>query len=436
MHIVVIDTTLTTPPTGGAHTFLVDLTQLLVRRNWKLSIVTQPGPEAGILSALQESGAEVIVNLWNERHLPEEKAPRLASWVNGCHPDVYVVSASPDVGWLALPLLDSSIATFSIAHNDVDAFYEPLKHYQPFVDCAIGVSQTTYNRIIERCSVPPERVRHIPYGVRSLSAEEVLALSRDKTAECLKIGYVGRIVQEQKRVLDLVPLALELVRRRVCFELYIIGEGPERRILETALEQEGLAGSVKLLGWLSPARVNEELRKLDVFVLLSEYEGLPVALLEAMGKALAPVVTRTESGNTQLVQDGKNGFIVDVGDISAFGQRLQLLANDRQRLLLTGRAAWETSQHYSLERMGENYVESFQNAAGKAAERQQREGLSSRYPVMPSCRSKYPAWLRKIKRRVVSLVSPNFVGTTSDTQRSGGSSPSTQVYVADHPSNR
>ena len=231
----------------------------------------------------------------------------------------------------------------------------------------------------------------------SLSAEEVLALSRDKTAECLKIGYVGRIVQEQKRVLDLVPLALELVRRRVCFELYIIGEGPERRILETALEQEGLAGSVKLLGWLSPARVNEELRKLDVFVLLSDYEGLPVALLEAMGNALAPVVTRTESGNTQLVQDGKNGFTVDVGDISAFGERLQLLANDRQRLLLTRRAAWETSRHYSLERMVENYIESFQNAAGKAAERQQREGLSSRYPVMPACRSKYPAWLRKIK---------------------------------------
>src|SRR5712692_3042262 len=93
MHVVVIDTTLTTPPTGGAHTFLVDLAESLIGRGWKVSVVTRPGREGAIASALTNSGAEVIMNLWSERHLPEEKAARLTKWVNACRPDVYVVSA-------------------------------------------------------------------------------------------------------------------------------------------------------------------------------------------------------------------------------------------------------------------------------------------------------------------------------------------------------
>src|SRR5438128_39237 len=99
MHLVVIDTTLTTPPTGGAHTFLVDLSDELVSRGWKVSVVTQAGADNSISSALENCGAEVVMNLWSARHLPEEKAPRLAAWVNARKPDAYVVSASPDVGW-------------------------------------------------------------------------------------------------------------------------------------------------------------------------------------------------------------------------------------------------------------------------------------------------------------------------------------------------
>src|SRR5207244_12771 len=133
----------------------------------------------------------------------------------------------PDVGWLALPLLDNSIATLSIAHNDVDAFYEPLKHYGPFIDCAVGVSETTYNKIIQSCSVPSTRARQIPYGVRALSSEQI-SLKMNAPEQPLKIGYVGRIVQEQKRVMDFVPLVAELAKRDVRFKLKLIGDGPDR----------------------------------------------------------------------------------------------------------------------------------------------------------------------------------------------------------------
>lgn len=398
MHIVVVDTTLTTPPTGGAQTFLVNLAESLARKQIQLSVITQPGPEATIVSALQNAGTAVHMNLWTPAHLPEEKAPVLADWVNTNGADTYVISISPDVGWLALPLLDPAIATLSIAHNDVSAFYEPLKHYHPFMDCAVGVSEAIRRKIIDDCGVPPERTNRIAYGVRSLTESEVDELLGNLSSDGpLRIGYIGRMVQEQKRVMEFVPLVAELVKRGVEFEMHLIGDGSARLPLEAELKRQGLHSRVKLWGWLGPNEVEQRLLNLDVFVLLSDYEGLPVALLEAMGRALVPVVTIIESGNQELVQDGHNGFAIPVGDINSFADHLEQLARDPEQLAKMKRAAWQTGEEYSVERMTERYLTCFRAARANAAQRDYRPDLSTPFPVMPSCRSKYPFWMRKIK---------------------------------------
>ena len=344
------------------------------------------------------------MELWESYHIPEEKAARLANWVNAHKPGAYVVSASPDVGWLALPLLDSAIATFTIAHNDVGAFYEPLKHYHLFVDCAIGVSETIHQKIIRDCGVPAERARHIPYGVQPVALEH-LGERGSELERPLAIGYVGRIVQEQKRVMDFVPLVRELTDRDVPFQLEIIGDGPNRSELERQLKATGVAEHVEFTGWLSPENVKTKLGALDVFLLLSDYEGLPVALLEAMAHGVVPVVTRIESGNTQLVRDGQNGFVLPVGDTASFAARLESLASDPETLATFGHAAWETSKQYSIEKMADNYEAAFTEVAQRVSARREREGVGANYPVMNSCRSKYPFWLRRIKQRVVTLGS-------------------------------
>jgi glycosyltransferase involved in cell wall biosynthesis len=402
MHIVLVDTTLTTPPTGGAQTFLVSIAGSLVDRHYKVSIVTQPGPESRTIDALQRAGAEIHSNLWNKAHLPEDRAARLAAWIKANEVQVFIISISPDVGWVALPLLEPSVATVSIAHNDVGAFYEPLKHYHPFVDCAIGVSETIHQKIIRDCGVPGERARHIPYGVQPATLEQ-LSERRSELENPLAIGYLGRIVQEQKRVLDFVPLVRDLTQRNVRFQLEIIGDGPDRSELERQLKAAGLAEHLEFTGWLSPEKVKAKLRGLDVFLLLSDYEGLPVALLEAMAHGVVPVVTRIESGNTQLVRDGENGFVLPVGDMASFAARLESLASDRQALVVFGRAAWETSKQYSIEKMVDNYVTAFTEVAQRVSTRRKREGVGANYPVMNSCRSKYPFWLRKIKARLLTL---------------------------------
>lgn len=402
MRVVFVDTTMTAPPTGGAHTFLVDLCPALAERGRRVSFVTQPGPEQSIVRALRAAGGEIEERLWPASSLPEERAERLAQWVNSVRPEVYVISASPDAGWLALPLLDPEIPTLSIAHNDVGAFYEPLKHYGAFVDCAVSVSREIERRTIEECGVPPSRARRIPYGVDSLGEREARARAESSLAGGpLRIGYVGRLVEEQKRVLEMAPLASEMARRGVEFELHLVGEGHARAALEAEFARLGVAGRVKFWGWLSSAEVKRRLKELDVFLLMSDYEGLSVALLEAMGHALAPVVTDIRSGTGEVVVDGQSGFLLPVGDVNAFAERLERLASDRPLLASLRAAAWETSQSYTVGRMADEYVRCFGEARANNSDRGARARRQPDFPVMPACRSPYPFWLRKIKRRVL-----------------------------------
>lgn len=403
-HAVIVDTTLTTPPTGGGQTFLIELSRALIGRGWRISVVTQPGPEGAVVASLGTVGVEVRDQIWRRSHLPEERGRALAAWVNSEGPDVYVVSISPDAGWLALPSLDPSIPTLSIAHNDVGAFYAPVEHYAPLIDCAIGVSYETTRRLREETGIPSERVRHIPYGIHSLEsaeAERRIKASREPGAP-LRIGYVGRVVEEQKRVMEFVAVALELRKRGVAYELHIIGDGNEKAALEAEFRKNGFGAEVRFWGWLSPKQVSEKLAELDVFVLLSDYEGLPVALLEAMGHALVPVVTIIGSGNTQLINDGRNGLLFPVGDIPACALHLERLFLEDGLLPALRRGAWETAGKYSVDRMVERYEECFRDVSAPDFPRAHRLGIPHPYPLLPACRSRYPTWLRKIKYRLAA----------------------------------
>jgi len=408
MHIVVVDTTLTTPPTGGAQTFLLDLVESLVQKGFRCSVITQPGAESSIADALSKAGAEVLMNLWASSHLPEEKAPRLAAWVNDINDKViYIVSISPDVGWLVLPLLNQSIATLSIAHNDVSAFYAPVTHYAPLLDCAVGVSLETARRLREETGLPGERVRYIPYGVHVDAQVEVegrIDVRRDLRRP-LRIAYVGRVVAEQKRIMDFVGVIRELKNRQVPFELHIVGEGCDRTRLEQELEQNGFMGVVRLWGWLNPQEVKLRLAECDAFVLLSDYEGLPVALLEAMGQALVPVVTRINSGNSQLIRDGENGLMFPVGDAAACAEHLARLSTDEALLRTLRRAAWDTAREYSVDRMVEAYEKCFRHLLASDFSNAHRSTAPRPYPLLPACKSRYPFWLRKVKSRLATLRS-------------------------------
>jgi glycosyltransferase involved in cell wall biosynthesis len=399
MRFAVVDTTLTTPPTGGCQTFLEHLAPALKSRGHKVDVLTQPGPELAVADRLEKAGVRVLDAVWPRRFLPEERASCLADWSRRERIEAYIVSVSSDVGWLALPLLDRIVRTGAIVHADSLTFYAPLAYYEPFVDHAIGVSREACRNITRLCGIPARRALHIPYGVERLSdAQFAERLRASPGRRALEAAYVGRLVHSQKRILDLAPVVIELTRRHLPFRMHIIGSGEDAHRLRADLAAARVDHQVRWWGWLAPADVRLRLSQLDVIVLLSDTEGLPLVLLEAMGHGVVPVATRIPSGNTELVRDGENGYLAEVGDTKAFADRLEKLHREPRLLARLRRAAWLTSADYSVERMATSYEVCFTADAARASR------PAGAFPVMPSCRSRYPAWLRKVKWRLSSAM--------------------------------
>jgi glycosyltransferase involved in cell wall biosynthesis len=392
--VCLIDTQMCLPPSGGPNYFLLTLAAHLVRRGWRVWVIGQPGPHRQVLDKYLAEGISVLENVWATGSLPEEKAECLGEWAERTRPDVFLISNCTDAAWLALPGLPKTVRTISVAHHNVAAYYQPVQHYAPFIDCAVGVSPQIAERLTELTA--PERCRYIPYGVDILSADRFAArLAREDHA--LRIGYVGRLVEEQKRLSRLVPIAAELSRRAIPFHLQLIGDGPDRPAVERAFREHGLHEHVSFPGWLDRDALAQRYAELDVLVMVSDAEGLPIALLEAMGHGAVPVVSDVQSGMTSVIRNGENGFLLSKHDTQGFADRVELLARDVSRRRAMQAKSWETSQDYSVERMVSAYETLFRDLL--SSDHGRPDGpVADGFPVMPSCRSRYPYWLRKAKR--------------------------------------
>jgi glycosyltransferase involved in cell wall biosynthesis len=126
-----------------------------------------------------------------------------------------------------------------------------------------------------------------------------------------------------------------------------VGDGPDRAELEARATALGLARDVRFLG--NRHDVPALLAAADLFVLSSLWEGLPLALLEAMAAGLPPIVT-TVGGNVEVIEHGKSCILVPAANEQALANALTCLLHDPLRREQIGRAARERfEQRYSLE---------------------------------------------------------------------------------------
>ncbi|MFL5308813.1 MAG: glycosyltransferase, partial [Myxococcales bacterium] len=129
--------------------------------------------------------------------------------------------------------------------------------------------------------------------------------------------------------------AAALVRRQVPDVRFgLVGEGPERELLERRIEELGLRDAVHLLG--TRYDVPAILARSTAFCLPSRAEGLSNAIMEAMAAAL-PVVATDAGGNAELVRHRSTGFVVPAGDARAMAERLIELLSDPPRARAMGR---------------------------------------------------------------------------------------------------
>ncbi len=168
---------------------------------------------------------------------------------------------------------------------------------------------------------------------------------------------VARLFPEKNHRLLLNAFA-DAAQNNDDFRLLIAGEGTEENALRAQIESLNLTAKVQMLG------VRRDVPRLlaasDVFVLSSDREGLPIAVLEAMAAA-RPVIATAVGNVPDVVRDGETGRLIPPGDIAALAEALNDLLSDASRSEILGAAAREAVRDYDVRHMVERYEKLFDN---------------------------------------------------------------------------
>ncbi|MBI4610217.1 MAG: glycosyltransferase family 4 protein [Candidatus Rokubacteria bacterium] len=202
-----------------------------------------------------------------------------------------------------------------------------------WTDRLLAVSEAVRQDLLLRRVGSPERLQVVPLGLdldpflRSETLRGQLRAELDLSDAPL-VGIVARLVPI-KRHEDFLSAAQAVTMRIPNCRFVVVGDGELRGRLETRAQTLGLAGRIHFLGWRGDlARIYADL---DVVVLTSANEGLPVSLIEAMASARAVVATRV-GGVPDLVEDGVTGLLVRPGEPDELARAvLELLADPERR---------------------------------------------------------------------------------------------------------
>lgn len=166
------------------------------------------------------------------------------------------------------------------------------------------------------------------------------------------VGCIA-VLSRQKGVIYLLESVRELVESDSRLRFLIVGGGRREQELRDQCSQYGLDGKVQFTGYRSDAL--RLLGALDIFILPSLWEGLPMVLLEAMATEL-PIVVTDVADNRNIIEDGVSGLVIPPKDPAAISEALRRMAGDMAAAREMGRLAYDTYQaRYSDTVMVEQY---------------------------------------------------------------------------------
>jgi len=359
-------------PRDGAEMLLLDLMRL-----------RQPGFRYVVVCLIRGGALEeeftrigIPVVIFGRRHkLDVGLVVRLASWLKRekaavVHTHLFTADT---YGRLAARLAGVPVV-FSTVHNIVNPWKGGFRKmidrlFARMSTGVIGCSEEVAQTLATRDKIPANRLRAIPNGIdlqkftqvsgAGVRAEFGLPESRQL------IGVVGRL-HPQKGHDDLFR-ALAAMRRARAGQLscLVVGTGELQAQLHDQVAELGLERCVVFTGMRTD--VPRLVAALDVFIMPSRWEGLPIALLEAMASS-KPVLCTRVGGIPDVVHEGDNGLLIEPGDAPALQARLEWLLDDaaaRQRL---GQRARETViERFDITRTAAAYNQLHMQALGLAA---------------------------------------------------------------------
>lgn len=236
----------------------------------------------------------------------------------------------------------AEMRVLGVAHSDEDIYYQWLSYYESIIHTFVAVSDEIAATL--RTLIPHRSEDIVVRPCAVIDRPPALSRTYSQVDQPICLMYAGRIQNQQKRIYDLLILARLLKQRQLRFRLNIFGSGSEEQWLRQKFEQwlgDDSGQTVKFFGSVPHGDMAGYWQQADVCVLVSDFEGTSISMLEAMSHGCVPIVTNV-SGTKAVIQNGVNGFVVPIGEMGTMADKIEQLAQDRSVLEQVGQAAYDS----------------------------------------------------------------------------------------------
>jgi len=218
-----------------------------------------------------------------------------------------------------------------------------------FTHKIVCVSESDKNEGLKNKIAPESKFLIIKNGINF-----VVQNSNRKFSNTIKIGSVAR-ASYQKRPDLFFKIAKQLLREYESLQFIWIGGGVLLKEFKKLIKENKLQNKILAVGQKSTKEVKKLLSTFDIFVLTSQWEGLPIALIEAMF-ARKPIVAFDVGGVKELVKDGFNGYLIPFENLALFKEKLvTLILNSELRKKMGENGYKFAKKNFTLERMINKY---------------------------------------------------------------------------------
>lgn len=334
---------------GGGERYVADLTNSLVARGHDLYVAVRPQSP---LPRHLRLASEKILTLPLRNAIDVLSAQALDRFVRRNKIDVVHAHMARDYSLAAYAARRNRGTKFIVTRHVLFQLNRLHRHTLARAHRVIAVSAAVARELRAQKILNEKQIAVIPNGVdverfnraRAEFDRARYLRSIGLPEDCLLVGSIGEL-RTLKRHDDFIRAAALLPDAH----FVLAGEGEMRKPLEKLVAELGLKERFHFLGWLDEAE--KLFCALDVFVSASETESFGLVIAEAMAAGTAVVATETE-GAKEVIDDGRTGVLVPIGDVARIAKSVNiLLADPEKRRSLATQSVQSVAQNFSLTRM-------------------------------------------------------------------------------------
>ena len=293
-------------------------------------------PEVKVTLAMQQTKNRLTEVFWLRKYVNQEKPDVVIAFTEGVYCFTIAALLGTKIPVIASERLDPSAMTWK---------RNLLKRILlPYADWLV-VQTKAIKEYFPKSIQKKTSIVFNPVKDEALASSIENGKLKIENSERPRIISVARLYPQKNQEM-MIRAFSKLADEFPDWQLVIYGEGPRRQSLQLIIDNLQLTDRVQLPG--RTEKVIEELRKSKIFCLSSDYEGMSNSMIEAICVGL-PIVTTKVSGTDELVQDGVNGYVVEVGDTDAMASALRKLISDESLIKQMGESSLKMKSQFQLD---------------------------------------------------------------------------------------